>query len=398
MTTTIEPRGPSRARRWPRLYLAALAVSALLAVAGSVAADPAAGEPAAPAAAPAITLPPPTGRFRVGTVSRRWVDASRPDPFLPGRRRELPVQLWYPAAATAGFPPAQYLPARTARAFERLGGIATPVFDRIRTHARNGAPVVSGRHPLVLFSPGFGMLQAFYTSLLEELASQGFIVLAIDHPYDAEVVEFPGGRLVPQRLNDDTPAARNRALSIRIADVRFVLDRLPRLNARGRLAGRLDPRRIGMFGHSLGGAAAAELMLRDQRVDAAANLDGSFGQSAERRGVRGPFLLITAPRGVGPSEQAYRARLRHAQLRLTLRGAEHYAFSDFALTLPTLERLAPGLRKELQVGSIDGRRALAIERRYLGAFFRAHLKKTREPLLTRASAAYPEVSFERGTH
>jgi dienelactone hydrolase len=374
----------------------AIAVLALLAVAGSLVADPAAAERAGPVAAPSVALPPPSGRFAVGTVSLRWVDASRPDPFLPRRRRELLVRLWYPARGTAASPPARYLPAGAARAFERLAGIATPVFDRIRAHAASGAPAVSGRHPLVLFSPGFGMLTGFYTSLLEELASQGFIVVAIDHPYDAEVVEFPGGRLVTRRFGDGP--APERALSIRIADVRFVLDQLPRLNARGRLAGRLDLSRIGIFGHSLGGAAAAEVMLRDRRVDAGANLDGSFHQGAERRGVRGPYLLITAPRGVGPSEQAYRAHLHHSQLRLTLRGAEHYAFSDFALTLPTLERLAPGLRKELAVGSIDGRRALAIERRYLGAFFRAHLNETREPLLTRTSAAYPEVSFERGTH
>jgi predicted dienelactone hydrolase len=375
----------------------ALAVSALLAMAWSVAADPAAGKPAAPAAAASITLPPPTGRFPVGTVSQRWVDTSRPDPFLPGRRREVLVQLWYPAAATHGFPPAQYLSAGAARAFERLGGISTPVFDRIRVYARHGAPAVSGPHPLVLFSPGFGMLDAFYTSLLEELASQGFIVLAIDHPYDAEVVEFPGGRLVPKRLDDDRPAQRDRALSTRIADTRFVLDQLAGLNVRGRLASRLDLSRIGMFGHSLGGATTAEVMLRDPRIDAGANLDGSFGQNAERRGVRGPFLLMTPPRGVGPSEQAYRAHLRRSQLRLTLRGAEHYTFTDFAATLPALARLAPRLRKELAVGSIDGRRVLTIERRYLAAFFRAHLKGTREPLLTHASAFYPEVSFERGT-
>jgi hypothetical protein len=83
---------------------------------------------------------------------------------------------------------------------------------------------------------------------------------------------------------------------------------------------------------------------------------------------------------------------------LTLCGAEHYTFTDFAVTLPALARLAPGLRKELAVGSIDGRRALAIEGRYLSAFFRSRLKGTAEPLLTRASASYPEVSFERGTH
>jgi dienelactone hydrolase len=395
MSTTIEPRRPSRIHRCPRLQLSALAASALLPAGGSVAADPAAGKPAAPAAAASVTLPPPTGHFRVGTMSERWVDASRPDPFLPSRRREVLVQFWYPAAGTAGFPKAGYLPAKTARAYERLAGIATPIFDRITVRARTGPPVASGHRPVVLFSPGYGLVTDFYASLLEELASQGFIVVAIDHPYDALVVEFPGGRLVPQRLKE---AARNRNLAIRVADARFVLDRLRRANGSGLLAGRLDTRRIGMFGHSLGGAATAEVMLRDQRVKAGVNLDGSFGLRAERRGVRGPFLLVTAPRGVGPSEQAYRAGLRRTQLRLILRGAEHYTFSDFASTLPALERLAPGLRKEIPVGSINGRRALAIERRYLSAFFRSHLKETSEPLLTRASPSFPEVSFERGTH
>jgi dienelactone hydrolase len=378
----------------------ALALSALLPVAGPVVADPAAAEPAGAAAAPSIALPPPSGRVAVGTVSQRWVDASRPDPFLSGKRRELMVQLWYPSRHTSGSRPARYLPARTARVFERVLGISTPVFERIGVHAWTGARVASGRYPVVLFSPGFGTTRAMYTALLEDLASHGFVVLAIDHPYDAAIVEFPGGRLVPQRLDDDTPAARYRDLRIRIADVRFVLDRLPRLNARGRLAGRLDLRRIGMFGHSLGGAAAAEVMLRDHRVDAGADLDGSFGQRAERDGVRGPFLLITAPRGVG-NDQAYRAHLRRSQLRLTLRGAEHYTFTDFVFTRAPLAPFVSSraaLRKLLPIGSIEGRRALAIERRYLAAFFRAHLKGARESLLTRAPAAYPEVSFERGTH
>jgi hypothetical protein len=112
-------------------------------------------------------------------------------------------------------------------------------------------------------------------------------------------------------------------------------------------------------------------------------------------------MLITAPRGVGPSERAYRAGLRRSQLRLTLRGAEHYTFTDFAVTLAALEPFAsslPALRELLPIGSIEGRRALAIERRYLTAFFRSHLKGTSEPLLTHASSAHPEVSFERGTH
>jgi dienelactone hydrolase len=396
MTTPIAARRSFRAGRAAWRHLPALAVLALLAVAGLISADAGAAEPAAPTAARSIALPAPSGRFAVGTLSLRWVDASRSDPFLPGRRRELMVHLWYPTTGTAGFPLAQYLPTATARAYERLAGIGTPVFDRIRVHARKSAAGGRGRYPVVLFSPGFGIVTGFYTALLEELASQGFIVVAIDHPYDAAAVEFPDGRLVRGRFGNGP--APTRALTIRVADARFVLDRLPQLNGRGHLAGRLDLKRVGMFGHSLGGATAAELMLRDQRVDAGANLDGSFHQDAERDGVRGPFLLMIAPRGVGPSEHAYRTSLQHSQLRLTLRGADHYTFSDFASTLPALARLAPALRRELPVGSINGRRALTIERRYLSAFFRAQLKGTPEPLLTRPSRAYPEVGFERGTH
>jgi dienelactone hydrolase len=380
-----------------------LLVVGTIALAGTAAATGfALGTPArmapARAAPPSLVLPSPTGRSAVGTVSLHWIDGARPDPFDPNKRRELMVQFWCPSEHATGSPRARYLPARTARALERLLGISTPVFDRISVHAQTGARAASGRHPVVLFSPGFGVPRGIYTALLEDLASDGFVVVALDHPYDAAVVEFPGGRLERQRFADPAP---NRAVSIRIADARFVLDRLQQVNTRGRLAGKLDLQHIGMFGHSVGGAVAAEVMLRDARVDAAANVDGSFRQTAERRGVRGPFMLITAPRGVGPSEQAYRAGLGRSQLRLTLRGAEHYTFSDFVLTRATLAPFVPSLptlRKLLPIGSIDRRRALAIERRYLDAFFRRHLKGTRELLLTRAFAAYPEVSFERGTH
>jgi hypothetical protein len=61
-----------------------------------------------------------------------------------------------------------------------------------------------------------------------------------------------------------------------------------------------------------------------------------------------PFLLVTAPRGVGPSEQPYRTGLRRTQLRLILRGAEHYTFSDFASTLPRSNGSHPGCARKYQ--------------------------------------------------
>src|SRR5207247_8010943 len=121
-----------------------------------------------------------------------------------------------------------------------------------------------------LFSPGFGVERELYAGLVVDLASHGYFVVAIDHPHDASIVEFPDGHVVVPSSQMDITAA----LSVRVADTRFVLTTLARLNRAGFLAGDLDLGHVGMFGHSLGGAAAASAMLVDPRIDAGADLDG----------------------------------------------------------------------------------------------------------------------------
>jgi hypothetical protein len=84
-------------------------------------------------------------------------------------------------------------------------------------------------------------------------------------------------------------------VEVRVRDTRFALDRLTALNRHGRLAGRLDLAHIGMVGHSLGGGTAAEVMLVDQRVDAAVDLDGPITPNVVRHGLDRPFMVINAP-------------------------------------------------------------------------------------------------------
>src|SRR5205085_5026047 len=200
----------------------------------------------------------------------------------------------YPAAGGGGYAP--YLPARIARVIERTYHLPAAIVSRIRTHARSDAAVAAGAHPVLLYSPGSSEMRSDATALVENLASEGFVVVAIDHTHESQLVQFPDGRLVRGTFVDTGPASNLRALQVRVADTRFVLDQLASLDRRGVFARRLNLARVGMFGFSLGGATAAATMRTDRRLKAGADLDGSlYGPVAHQGGLRRPFLLMLSP-------------------------------------------------------------------------------------------------------
>jgi alpha-beta hydrolase superfamily lysophospholipase len=137
---------------------------------------------------------------------------------------------------------------------------------------------------VVLYSPGLGGTRDSSTVLVEELVSRGYMVATIDHVHDSGAVEFPDGRVEVGSLTPDVAA---QSVAVRVADTRFVLNTLRALNAGGNpdaehrplpngLRGALNLSVVGMFGHSLGGATAAEAMFEDRRIKAGVNLDGTL--------------------------------------------------------------------------------------------------------------------------
>ena len=158
-----------------------------------------------------------------------------------------------------------------------------------------------------MFSPGVGNLTLYYSSLLSEIASRGFVIAALWHPYSTEVVAFPDGTV--QRINaaggvGGIPPTEQMAKLERLGrvwadDQRFALDQLTAWNAQHpQLRGHLDLQRVGAFGHSLGGAAAAHAAHVDDRIDAVINMDGAMFGEVTTAGSRVPFLLIAAERPV----------------------------------------------------------------------------------------------------
>src|SRR5215467_4096262 len=154
----------------------------------------------------AAVLPAPTGPFAIGRVTIEIVDRSRLEPPSPDPSyRTLMVDVWYPAEASQG-PPAPYL---DAAAFERALGEAGlrrqlgAAYDAIRggrvaTHAVVSAPFsrAAGRASVLIFSPGGGLVREVYAAQLEDLASHGFVVAAVTHPYDGIVSIFPDGHSI----------------------------------------------------------------------------------------------------------------------------------------------------------------------------------------------------------
>ncbi|MER7127352.1 alpha/beta hydrolase family protein [Streptosporangium saharense] len=360
--------------------------------------------PAPPPAPFRLTLPAPTGPRPLGAVSSHLVDRTRAEPWKASRpARELMIQIWYPARATHGHPPVPWMSPGGVTVFEREQRIPPGVLALPTTHAHLAAPVDPGRRgrPVVLYSPGLRSDRSLGTVLVEDLVSHGYLVVAVDHTYDADQVEFPDGRVETFAITgavDDALIAK--ALAVRTADIRFVLDHLTALNAgRGALAGAFDLSRVGMFGHSLGGATAAAAIRADRRLRAGVNLDGSL-LAPVTAGTGRPFLLFGGDPGSGaedPSWDRFWESQRGWRRELALTGSTHTSFTDLETLLPQAAPvlgLTPGQVTQA-IGTLAPHRAIQAQRAYLRAFFDLHLRHLDTPLLRGPSSRYPEVRFLR---
>ena len=138
-----------------------------------------------------------------------------------------------------------------------------------------------------------------------------------------------------------------------------MLTELARLGRSGVFAGRLDLGHVGMFGHSLGGAAAASTMLVDPRIDAGADLDGVLFGGARSGGLSRPFMLMSAEPGFAadPNRAGFWSRLRGPHYAVDIKGARHFAFSDLVFFAPELIRANPSAGEGIRALGRRRRRA-----------------------------------------
>jgi pimeloyl-ACP methyl ester carboxylesterase len=184
------------------------------------------------------------------------------------------------------------------------------------------------------------------------------------------------------------------------------------------LAEGLDLRKAGVFGFGLGGYAAANTMLEDERILAGADLDGTLqddrlkgplGEVAER-GLDRPFLLFGSgeTQRTDPGKDYYDKSWatfwqaqRGGKLNLTLASTKQKAFTDYQFVFSQLfhdiygeDPIITSVMKAL-VGSAKPARSVLAQREYLAAFFDQTLRRRPALLLRGESHEFPEVRFVR---
>ncbi|MBT2445389.1 hypothetical protein J7E93_35985 [Streptomyces sp. ISL-36] len=382
---------------------AALAAALALAPAGARAA----------AGGPALRLPAPTGPYKIGATALHLVDPARNDPWEPAIGvREVVVTVLYPARTVRGFPRAPQLTEDAAGLFTLLAPMVRPGLPAAGvdwaatlTHSHVGAPVAPGPWPVLLYSPGGGDARTMGTCLAEELASHGWVVVTVDHPGDASEVDFPAPRPGRDKVRVTVfrgePGAEQfrTAIDTRLADVRFVLDRLARLP--GELGRALDLGRVGIYGHSAGGTTAAQTLYDDRRISAAVNLEGYLDQvegelfPVARYGVDRPLLLLGTDgfrnARLDRSWSTLPARPGGLVRRRQLDDAAHWVFSDYAALVPQLQ--AAGLMTAAQrarlVGTIDPEVAVRAVRRQVRTFFSRNVRSVAPPVAPSSTGREP---------
>jgi pimeloyl-ACP methyl ester carboxylesterase len=367
---------------------------------------------------PKFRLPVPTGPYAVGTRLIHLTDPARSDTTFKSGKRELMAQAWYPTDQRSG-----------TRASYRSWEETTPIssYDSVLlTHSFKDAPVArdGASFPLILFNPAWNGQRTQNTFQMEELASHGFIVVAIDHTHNSTPVAFPDGQVVRvkdmQSIDDFSDVTLEHQIALgdkevrqQAADDSLFLDALTEMasDPASMWYRAVDLNRVGALGHSFGGAVAIQTAFQDPRVHAAMNLDGwTFGDLWQRP-LNKPTMLLYEddyPPTQAEIDATQRSGDHQSQLYLQLtlddlknverslaagggyevfiEGAKHMNFCDRALYSP--------LRRFTSAGNIDAVRAFTIINQYTVAFFSHTLKGTQEPLLQETKRPFPEARLK----
>jgi dienelactone hydrolase len=256
----------------------------------------------------AYYLPQPTGPFNIGKTIHYLTDTSRKEELSRDNgNREVTCFMYYPTdqsslgetiGETLELSPAFF--ADSPHIFETL--------DQVRAYAQLNAPLVetNEKFPVIFFSHGLGDPVVFYTSLLEDLASHGYVVIAVQHTYGCEPAVLEHNKIVhmpPELAQFNKEIAGtieyvlDREQDTWVNDILFVMNALKDIKTTDSysfLRNKLDFQNAGIFGHSFGGSAAVAVSKLNDNITAIANLDGALWGSGWDTKITKPTMFLAA--------------------------------------------------------------------------------------------------------
>ncbi|MCH5584429.1 hypothetical protein MK805_05540 [Shimazuella sp. AN120528] len=349
-----------------------------------------------------LVLPKPTGKFPVARIGYDWIDKSRYEYYskIKGKKRKLSIWIWYPAELNKNAKKAEYFPSNKWGIIqEKISGLPylQQNFKTIHTNSFQNVPLSTRQktYPLIVFEPGMGNIVFNYTTLAENLASHGYIVVGINPTYSSDPVVFsdgsvayktPKGTMSEDDLTDEQMnEIGSQLIKTWAGDMRFAINKFAELNTiQGSMwTGRIDMKNIGAFGHSFGGATADEVCSLDNRIKAGIDIDGYL--YGVKKIPEKPFMFIMSyhPKnesyfqGYEKIQGVYNSLKKDGYL-IEISKAAHPSFLDNALFF------SPILKALGIFGTINGERGLQITNAYITTFFDKYLKNRNSKLLNKS--------------
>ena len=271
-------------------------------------------------------FPKPTGKYAVGTVTYCVTDPDREEIFITNKHqvRQIPIQVWYPAENTSGTNYAPYIPEATkvSEAISELLLIPKALLYPLqfkRSNALEKAPISKekSQYPVLLYLTGLYGHRCISTFQIQELVSQGYIVVGIDCPMAVALATFPDGStlkslprtlidpMLNESLTEENPFLNYNGKTFEggliayfAKDVSRVIDFLMKLNTNdpnNPLYNKLNLDRLGAFGVSLGGVIVSEASWRDRRIKASLIMESPIPKKIAQTGLPVPTMVITRP-------------------------------------------------------------------------------------------------------
>lgn len=380
--------------------------------------------------------PRPTGKFQVGTSYLFLEDSTRLDTFsdAPQDHRWISIRVWHPANPPSGATPAPYGYDEFDRSMVEKGIFDPAYLDEIALRPSasfKDVPITTRGAPwpiLVYSSSGVITANVF---LCEELASHGYVVLAVGHPYWCEFYFDADGTLfyfdksnkhyTAMWEEEDSKSTKdtkeritraadgemkltlykelNRIMPTEVADlvlwqqdIEFLIDSLIELNrSDGLYQGRLDTQRIGIMGYSKGGALAAQVCATSDRVRAGANFDGFMFGGVVDNDLAKPFMIfgqvVSWCQECPSINLPFFQRSRDDAYLVEIADANHATFTD----LPLMRKY---ILPEGIISPLDGTTSASIVKSYVLAFFDTYVRGLpRASILDELPSPYEEVRF-----